>query len=160
MRTWPLDVCSELPLDTPLEIGGFIVECRAVHHSVNAPAVGFRISAADRCLLYVPDVAALIDPERTLRDVDLYIGDGSTLTRALLRSRGRVLTGHAALATQLEWCKTAGISRAVFTHCGSQLVRMSPARADATVSALGRLHDVDARLAYDNLVLRVRNVTR
>ena len=153
MRTWPLTICGQLPLDTPIVVAGFIVECRAVEHSLNAPAVGYRISAGNERLFYVPDVAALVDPVRTLRDVDLYVGDGATLTKSLLRRRGRALTGHAALATQLAWCREAGIARAVFTHCGSALVRMRPSRAAAIVRALGHAHGVNARLAYDGFVL-------
>jgi phosphoribosyl 1,2-cyclic phosphodiesterase len=156
MRTWPLKICGQLPLDTPVVVAGFIVECRAVEHSLNAPAVGYSISAGNERLFYVPDVAALVDPVRTLRDVYLYIGDGATLTKSLLRRHGRALIGHAALATQLAWCREAGVARAVFTHCGSGLVRMRPSRAAALVSALGHAHGVNATLAYDGLVLGMR----
>src|SRR5574342_514227 len=100
MARWPLRVRCELPLHRPIVVGGFVIEAWPVQHSLNAPAVGFKISTPAGCLFYAPDVAALDRPRRTLQDVNLYIGDGAVLERSLVRSRGPVLLGHANGATQ------------------------------------------------------------
>jgi hypothetical protein len=139
-------------------ISGFVIEAWPVQHSLNAPAVGFKISTRDGCLFYVPDVAALDRPRRTLQNVDLYIGDGAVLRRSLVRSRGPVLIGHASVPTQLDWCRAGDVGRAIFTHCGSGVVRAVPSQVDAVVRSLGRERGVEASLAYDGFAVRLRRV--
>jgi hypothetical protein len=56
---------------------------------------------------------------------------------------------------QLDWCAEAGVARAVFTHCGSQILRDELA-AEIRVAELGRERGIDARLASDGLELAVR----
>ena len=154
---WPIGVRCELPLRRPMMIGGFVIEVWPVEHSLSAPAVGFKISTRDGCVFYVPDVAALQHPRRTLQNVDLYVGDGAVPVRSLVRSRGPVLIGHASVATQLDWCRAGGVARAIFTHCGSGIVRSIPNRSEAIVQSLGRARGVEASLAYDGLTLRLRH---
>jgi len=158
MDRWPIGVRCPLPLERPVMIAGFVIEARPVLHSLNAPAVGFKISTRDGCLFYVPDVAAPQHLERTLRDVDLYIGDGAVLVRPLVRRRGRVLIGHASVATQLDWCRAGGVPRAIFTHCGSAIVRSAQRRVEDIVESLGRVRGVEAALAYDGLTMRPSHV--
>jgi phosphoribosyl 1,2-cyclic phosphodiesterase len=155
MGGWPIGSRCQLPLQRPVMIGGFVVEARPVQHSLNAPAVGLKISTPDGCLFYVPDVAALEHLKRTLRNVDLFVGDGAVLVRSLVRSRGPVLIGHASVATQLDWCRSGGVARAIFTHCGSDIVRSAPSRVEAIVQSLGRLRGVAASMAYDGRTVRV-----
>jgi phosphoribosyl 1,2-cyclic phosphodiesterase len=156
MNRWPITVRCELPLERPVMVAGFVIEAQPVLHSLNAPAVGFKISTGDGCLFYVPDVAALEDLERTLRDVDLYIGDGAALVRPLVRRRGRMLIGHASVATQLDWCRAGRVPRAIFTHCGSAIVRSAQRPVEEIVESLGRVCGVEAALAYDGLTMRLR----
>jgi glyoxylase-like metal-dependent hydrolase (beta-lactamase superfamily II) len=59
MDSWPIGVRCPLPLERPVIVAGFVIEVRPVLHSLNAPAVGFKVSTPDVCLFYVPDVAAL-----------------------------------------------------------------------------------------------------
>jgi phosphoribosyl 1,2-cyclic phosphodiesterase len=158
MARWPVEVRCELPLQRPVMIGGFVIEAWPVQHSLNAPAVGFKISTRDACLFYAPDVAALDRPKRTLQNVDFYVGDGAVLKRSLVRKRGRVLIGHVSVATQLDWCRAGGVPRAIFTHCGSGIVRSAPSRVDPIVQALGRARGIDASLAHDGLTIRLRGV--
>ena len=157
MDSWPIGVRCQLPLERPVMIAGFVIEARPVLHSLNAPTVGFKISTRDACLFYVPDVAALEHLERTLRDVDLSVGDGAVLVRSLVRRRGPVLIGHASVATQLDWCRAGGVPRAIFTHCGSAIVRSAAGRVDEIVQSLGRVRGVEATLGYDGLTIRLRD---
>lgn len=154
---WPLAVRCVLRPFRPATIAGFAIEAWPVEHSLNAPAVGFKVSARGVGIFYVPDVAAIRNPVRTLRRVDLYVGDGAVLDRPLVRQRGPVVIGHASMATQLDWCKTGGVRRAVFTHCGSAIVRAKGRSADRLVHSLGRERGIDARLAYDGLTMTVGN---
>jgi ribonuclease BN (tRNA processing enzyme) len=139
----------------PFRIGPFAFEAIPVEHSLRAPAVGFKVSHNGASIFYVPDVAAIPESSRVLHSVDIFIGDGATVLRPLVRRRGNVLIGHASIASQLKWCHEAGVQRAIFTHCGSQIVAGDEQRASAKVRELGEDLGVDAGLAYDGLQISI-----
>ena len=124
-----------------------------VEHSHHAPAVGLRICTDRTCLVYVPDVAEIPDRPRSLQGIELYIGDGSTVRRSMVRRKHGTLVGHAPITAQLDWCKEAGVRRAIFTHLGSPIVRGSIAEIDAIVRRLGIERGIDAQTAVDGLRL-------
>jgi len=137
----------------PFTIGGIRLEAFPVQHSIRAPAVGFRMKRGLRHFFYVPDVAAIPRQGEALHGVSPYIGDGATIRRSMVRARGRMLIGHAPISTQLEWCQTEGIAWAIFTHCGSGIVKSDTRRIAARIEELGRKHGIDASVAYDGLTL-------
>jgi len=124
-----------------------------VEHSRRAPAVGLRICLGESCLVYAPDVAEIPDRPRPLRRIELYIGDGATVRRPMVRRRNGALVGHAPIATQLDWCEKAGVRQAIFTHCGSPIVRGNAAETHAIVRNLGVERGIDAQIAVDRLQL-------
>ena len=107
----------------PAVIGGTRFKAYRVEHSIRAPAVGYRVSAKAGSFFYLPDVARLPNPPEALRGIGVYIGDGATVRRTMVRIKDRVLIGHAPIATQLGWCANAHVHKAIFTHCGSPIVR-------------------------------------
>ena len=143
-----------MPLMRTVTIGGISLKAYRVQHSLRAPAVGYRISTTAGSFFYLPDVAKLPNPAATLHGVDIYIGDGATLRRSMVRRKNGALIGHAPIAAQLEWCAKAHVRRAIFTHCGSEIVRGDARRLTAVVGDLGRDHGIDARLACDGDRLR------
>jgi hypothetical protein len=52
---------------------------------------------------------------------------------------------------QLDWCKLEGVSRAIFSHCGSEIVGAGEHAVLAKVQALGREHGVRAEVAHDRM---------
>ena len=142
-------------LREPVEIGGLTLEAFPVEHSIRAPAVGFRISGGAASFFYVPDVVAIRERAAALGGVDLYIGDGAAPTRSLVRRRGDALFGHTPISTQLGWCRKEGVPRALFTHCGDEIIRGDERTLGALVRRLGRERGVEARLAYDGLDVRL-----
>jgi ribonuclease BN (tRNA processing enzyme) len=156
MAAWPLAVRYVVPARHPFAIAGLYIEAWPVEHSVLAPAVGYRVTSASRRIFYVPDVARLPNPAAALRGVDLYVGDGATVNRPLIRRRGSVDIGHATVGTQLEWCAAAGVRDAVFTHCGSRVVRSEPSEIAVALAAMARACGVRARFAFDGLTMMVR----
>ena len=48
------------------------------------------------------------------------------------------------------------MDRAIFTHCGSEIVRCDARAIAARVRTLGEEHGVDARVAYDGLTLSLK----
>ena len=149
LRRLPIADRRMMPLRRGIRIGGVRFCAVPVRHSIRAPAVGYRVSGHGCCLFYLPDVAELPTPSDALRRVDLYIGDGATVRRSMVRRKGRTLVGHAPIIRQLDWCKKARVQRAIFTHCGSPIVRASPQAMDLLVDRLGREHDMDVRIAGD-----------
>lgn len=101
----------------PVEIAGMTFEAFPVDHSTRAPAVGYRITAGEVTLFYVPDVVWIHDRAAALSGAKLYVGDGATITRSMVRKIDDNLIGHTPIHTQLTWCQKEGVPRAIFTHC-------------------------------------------
>jgi phosphoribosyl 1,2-cyclic phosphodiesterase len=158
--TWPIRDRRLLRAWTTCTIQGARIEAVPVAHSIRAPAVGYRITVGRETIFYAPDIAALPQPGRALAGVCLFVGDGAAITRPILRKRNGVLIGHASIAMQLGWCRDHHVGRAVFTHCGSEIVRANHRQASAQVRILGRERGVDAVLASDGDVIHLSGRVR
>jgi phosphoribosyl 1,2-cyclic phosphodiesterase len=134
--------------------GPFRVTAYPVVHSIRAPAVGFRVRFARKTIVYNPDVIAIPQETRALHGVDVYIGDGASLTRPIVRRRGDALFGHTTVRAQLGWCRRNGIRRAYIVHCGKQLVRMQPDELQARVRELAG-PGLRATVTYDGMTSRL-----
>jgi ribonuclease BN (tRNA processing enzyme) len=155
MAAWPLAMRYVVRPRRPFALAGLLVEAWPVEHSVLAPAVGYRVTAGSSRIFYVPDVARLPNPVAALRDVALFVGDGATLDRPLIRRRGSLHIGHATIRTQLAWCAAAGVRDAVFTHCGSGIVRSESREVSAALKAMASEYGLRARFAHDGLRMTV-----
>jgi phosphoribosyl 1,2-cyclic phosphodiesterase len=155
IASWPIADRRTLRPWKASEISGMMFEAIPVEHSLRAPAVGYRVTAGGTTMFYVPDVAAIPRANRALAGVEVYVGDGARITRPLVKWQGNVATGHTSIARQLEWCRAHGIARAVFTHCGSEIVKGTERAARARIAALGRANTVRTTLAYDGLQLAI-----
>jgi phosphoribosyl 1,2-cyclic phosphodiesterase len=137
----------------PFTIDGVRFEAFSVEHSISAPAVGYRVSRAGTAFFYVPDLAAIREQHEALQAVKLYVGDGATVVRSMVRAHGHALIGHAPIKTQLGWCEAEGFAQAIFTHCGSGIVKGDTRRIAARIKALGEEYGVEASIACDGLTL-------
>jgi phosphoribosyl 1,2-cyclic phosphodiesterase len=137
----------------PFRIGRISFEAFSVEHSLRAPAVGYRVTAGRMAFFYVPDLASICERAEALRGVALYIGDGATVTRSMVRQRNHEATGHAPVLRQLGWCKEEGVKHAIFSHCGSEIVRSDARVIGARIGKLGLEQGVEARIADDGLTL-------
>ncbi len=138
---------------TPFTVEGISFEAFPVDHSLRCPAVGYRISLDSVALFYVPDVVAIRERSAALDGVALFIGDGATITRPLVRRHGDNLFGHTTIRSQLGWCQKEGVPRALFTHCGTEIVAGDERRLGAVIRAMARERGVEARIAYDGFTL-------
>jgi phosphoribosyl 1,2-cyclic phosphodiesterase len=150
---FPIDDRHVIRANMPFRIGKLRFEAVPVEHSLRAPAVCYRVSRGRTAFFYVPDVASLPEPAKALRGVALYIGDGATVTRSMVRKRDHHLIGHAPVLAQLRWCADARVARAIFTHCGSGIVRSDPRAIADKVKRLGEEEGLSAALARDGMVL-------
>jgi phosphoribosyl 1,2-cyclic phosphodiesterase len=136
---------------TPTKICGITFEAFAVEHSVLSPAVGYRVIAGRARIFYAPDLIFIHERSAALKDVQIYIGDGATVTRSFIRKRGRALIGHSPVRTQLTWCQKEGVPRAIITHCGSEIVTGDEGEIAAKLRTLAAERGVEVRIAYDGM---------
>jgi hypothetical protein len=87
--------------------------------------------------------------------VQIYIGDGATVTRSFIRKRGKALIGHSPVRTQLTWCQKEAVPRAIITHCGSEIVTGNESESSARIRAMGMERGVDVCVAYDGMKIVV-----
>jgi phosphoribosyl 1,2-cyclic phosphodiesterase len=140
----------------PTKICGITFEAFPVEHSLLAPAVAYRVSAGWACIFYAPDLVFIRDRAGALKDVQIYIGDGATLTRSFIRRRGKTLIGHSPVRTQLTWCAKEGVPRAIITHCGSEIVNGEEHKILAQLRQMAAERGVAACMAHDGMTLFLR----
>jgi phosphoribosyl 1,2-cyclic phosphodiesterase len=136
---------------TPTKIYGITFEAFTVEHSIRSPAVGYRVSAGRACIFYAPDLIFIHERSAALKGVQIYIGDGATVTRSFVRRRGKALIGHSPVRTQLTWCEKEGVHRAIITHCGSEIVSGDERQMSTKLRAIAAERHVEVRIAYDGM---------
>jgi phosphoribosyl 1,2-cyclic phosphodiesterase len=135
----------------PFKIGAITFEAFHVIHSIKAPAVGYRITAGNVTIFCVHDLISIPQRHKALSGCKLYIGDGATILRPLVRRKDSKIFGHTTIRAQLGWCKKEKVPRAIITHCGSQIVAANKKKIDEQIKKLGKERGVDAEVAYDGM---------
>jgi phosphoribosyl 1,2-cyclic phosphodiesterase len=154
MKNYPILQKKIIKADHPFTIGSITIQAFPVEHSINTPTVGYKITAGKKSIFYVPDLVFIKQQHAALKDVDLYIGDGARILYPLVRKQGAHYIGHTTIFKQLSWCKQEKISLAIFTHCGSEIVKKQ-SQAKNKISDLSRQFGVKAKIAYDGMVVRI-----
>ena len=139
----------------PTKICGITFEAFAVEHSILSPTVGYRVSARRARIFYAPDLIFIHERSVAMKGVQIYIGDGATVTQSFIRKRGKALIGHSPVRTQLTWCQKEGVPRAIITHCGSEIVTGDQREISAKIDAMAAGRCVDVRIAYDGMKLQL-----
>jgi phosphoribosyl 1,2-cyclic phosphodiesterase len=140
---------------TPTKICGITFEAFPVEHSILSPAVGYRVSAGRGRIFYAPDLIFIHDRQDALKGIQIYIGDGATVTTSFIRRRGKRLIGHSPVRTQLTWCEKEGVPQAIITHCGSEIVAGDEGKLSAKVQTMAAERGIDVRIAYDGMTLKL-----
>jgi phosphoribosyl 1,2-cyclic phosphodiesterase len=137
----------------PRRIEGIRFEAFPVVHSIRAPAVGYRIHANRVGMFYVPDVAWIPDREAAFRRIRVYVGDGATIARNMIRRHRQTgqLFGHATIRQQMGWCAEEGVPLMVVTHCGSDIVGADEQEAAAKIRELARERGLMVEIAQDGM---------
>jgi phosphoribosyl 1,2-cyclic phosphodiesterase len=157
MHHFPLKSSNRITIvpRVPFALGPFTLEPFTAIHSIRALAVGYRISAGQTTIFCVHDLIALEERHEALVGISLYIGDGASPVRPLIHRRDAMLFGHTSISTQLTWCKKEEVPRAIFTHCGSQIVNADPVIIERRIEDLAAKRGVKASLAFDGMKIRV-----
>jgi phosphoribosyl 1,2-cyclic phosphodiesterase len=153
LQHYPVEDRHVIKERTPTKIRGITFEAFPVEHSILSPAVGYRVSAGRARIFYAPDVIFIHERAAALKDVQVYVGDGATVTQSFIRRRGKALIGHSPVRTQLTWCEKEGVPLAIITHCGSEIVTGDEHQIAAKIRAMASERSVDVRIAYDGMKL-------
>jgi len=163
MESYDIEERRTMPEREPVEISadggsrGITFEAFPVLHSTRAPAVGYRMGAGRVDIFYVPDVAWIEDRETALTGIRVYVGDGASVTRSMVRKPGDVIIGHVPIQTQLTWCRKLDVPRAIFTHLGSEIVEGDECSLGAKIRHLAEERDVEqAEIAHDGMEVVLR----
>lgn len=152
MKSFQVEERVPLKPRKPVDIGRIVFEAFPVEHSTRAPAVGYRIAAGGAEIFYVPDVVYIHDRKEALKGVKLYIGDGATVERSMVRKPGERLIGHTPVRTQLTWCGKEGVPEAVITHCGSRIVTGDERTLGAKIRRMAKERGVQkVTIAHDGM---------
>jgi phosphoribosyl 1,2-cyclic phosphodiesterase len=79
--------------------------------NADAQALGFKIQMDGQNIWHSSSVTKIPDADKLLKDVQIYIGDGSSLTAT-------DDDAHASIAEQLSWLKNSDVKRIYFTQIG------------------------------------------
>lgn len=139
-----------------IDVGKVSFEAFPVDHSTIAPAVGYRVTAGRRNVFYVPDVVWIHDREQALLGLDLFVGDGASLERSLVRKMEEALVGHTPIRTQLTWCQKEDVPKAIFTHCGTEIVESDLRKLSPKLEAMARERNLQAQIAFDGYEVVLR----
>ena len=155
IKHYPL---TQIPI-TPRKsftIGSITIEPFFVYHSVHAPALGYRITAGKKSLFYVSDLVAIKNERQALTNLNLYIGDGAIIKRRMLmRIKNNQLTGHVPIADQIAWCSHNKVPAAIFTHCGSEIVKKDVSITANKINELAKQYKVKVHIAFDGMKVKL-----
>ncbi len=130
-------------------------------HSTKAPNVAliFQGELKRYKVCYASDVASIPKElrDKYLKGVTLYIGDLSThKEKGLVRKdvkRGDII-GHADIRTQLAWCRDAGIKYAIFTHLGTEPIKLGDKKLQELLDELKEKYNLEkVTVAYDGMIV-------
>src|SRR5215472_9501278 len=151
LQHYPIKDRDVIDERTSTKIFGITFEAFPVEHSILSPAVGYRVSAGRACIFYAADLIFIHERGAALNGVQVYIGDGATVTRSFIRKRGKALIGHSPVRTQLTWCQKEGLPRAIITHCGSEIVTGDERDIAANLSTIAAERHIKVQIAYDGM---------
>jgi len=138
------------------KIGSIFIEAFSVIHSINSPCVGYKIQAGRKKIFYAPDIVWIRGMKTALKDTILFIGDGATICRPMIRKskKTKEIFGHTTIKQQLTWCKKYNIPKMIVTHCGSNIVK-NEKKAKKAIEELAKKRNVKVKIAHDNMQITI-----
>ena len=125
------------------KVANLNVKTVPILHSTKAPNIALFISGerGRHMICYASDVVSIPKEarERFLSKCDVYIGDLSTHRKqGLIRiAKGtKIPVGHASPHTQLGWADEAGVPTVIFTHLGSEPIKMGDEKLKKLLSKI------------------------
>lgn len=156
LKKFPIEEKIIVSIQNKIDICGITFEAFTQKHSLLCPGVGYRITAGKVTIYYSGDLISINKRHAALKDVQLYIGDGATIVRPMVRRKDDKIFGHTTIRAQLGWCQKEHVPRAIITHCGTQIVADKSGKAEAKVMQLAKERNVKVAIAYDGMKIFLR----
>lgn len=154
MKKYPIQKKHLMKPRHKIKICGITFQTFPVVHSLIAPGVGYRIIAGRKSIFVVHDLISIDDRHEALKNVKLYVGDGATIVRPMVRRKGDKIFGHTTVRAQLGWCQKEGVPLMIVTHCGSQIVAGGK-KALKKITALAEEKNVAVIVAHDGMAITI-----
>lgn len=152
---YPIDKRITIPMGNECDIEKMKFKAFPVEHSTRCPAVCLKINTGEKTILYAPDLISILDQEEAFEDVDIYIGDGSSITKSIVRKIDDHLVGHTSIKTQMNWCKKFNVPSMYLTHCGSQILKSDHDEVQNQINEWAEERDLFCQIAYDGLEFEI-----
>jgi len=138
------------------DLGAFKILPIPVLHSIRAPMTAFRIKLGDFTIFSATDVLSITkkDREKYLKNIDLWIADGSSLLEDKVHESEEGSYGHKSLKNQLAWVKESGCKIVLVTHHGEESIKMGDDELKAQLKKLGDEFGLTLVLATDGMVYK------
>jgi len=132
----------------PFKRGDVSLKAVSCFHSIRCPMWGVVIN--DEVGIFTDIIRPRIG-WGTLRNLRVYIGDGSAINRPIIRvkEKGGEPFGHTSMKSQLRYASQLGWKKVIFTHLGRQPVL----KGDTKVKEI--LEREDLTIARDGLSIEV-----
>jgi len=152
---------DELNIETivfdTVELGPYKIERIDIAHSIKAPASSFRIITDRETIMHAGDILWPYDIKEYMKTpIDIYVGDGSTITRDLVRKKNEDRYGHASIKTQVRWCEKYSVKVAIFMHFGKEAIEMDERKLRTKLARFSER--VQIITAYDGFVYEPRGM--
>lgn len=154
IKNFPIENPKIIKINKEFEIGPFKIKAANVIHSLRCPTFCFKIKVNEKCIVYAPDLIDIENKEKFLEKVDLYIGDGASVNRGLVRRKGNKLFGHTSIKTQINWAKKFNIKEVIFTHFGKEAIELSDEKLKEKLKEFSE-GIIDVKVAYDGMVVEI-----
>ncbi|MBD3384039.1 MBL fold metallo-hydrolase [candidate division KSB1 bacterium] len=155
LKAFEIETLRIMEYEEAFTLYDIVFQAFAVEHSKRAAAAGYKIKLAETVLFYIPDVVYIHNREKALKNVDIYIGDGSTVEESFVRKSDGRLVGHTPFRTQLTWCKKFDIPRAYVTHCGTLFIEKDERTLGARLRKMGKDRGVEVKIAHDGMEINL-----
>jgi len=124
VKEYPVDSWRKLDLRKPKRIDDFIITPYSVLHSITNRTCLYRIEASGTRIIYAPNFLEILN-KKILHNVDLFIGDGTSLIENVVTYTGKKKEGSLSMKNQLLLVKDYKIPSIYFIHLGREVVQLS-----------------------------------
>ena len=146
------DVAVIIDKKKDYKIGSLIIRAIPVIHSTRSPAVGYYIKG-DKRVFITPDFLSLTVKD-DLPDIDIWIGDGSSVLKNIVRIVNGRKVGHSSMFNQYKLAREKRASKVIFTHIGTEGIELGD---DGIIAKLSEALNKDVSdtviIAKDGMVL-------
>jgi len=136
-------------------IGDIQFEAYKVIHTMSYDAVGYQITAGNKKIFLVSDVISIYDKEEALKNIDLYIGDGSTILEPLIRKNKQtgLIYGHTTIKAQASFCSKNNVQMMYITHCGTEIIENTELENKKIMKAISEKYNIPIYIASDGKII-------